>query len=54
MAKPKIALFGGSFNPPHISHQMLLFYLVNYKEFELIYLIPAFKHPFGKNSVSFE
>jgi nicotinate-nucleotide adenylyltransferase len=54
MARPKIALFGGSFNPPHISHQMIVFYLLNYKQFDEVHLIPAFKHPFGKELAEFE
>jgi len=55
MVKPKrIALFGGSFNPPHISHQMICFYLLEYKGFDYVYLIPTYKHPFGKQLISFE
>lgn len=54
MGKSKIALFGGSFNPPHISHQMICFYLLEYKQFDLVYLIPTYDHPFGKDLISFE
>jgi nicotinate-nucleotide adenylyltransferase len=50
----RAALFGGSFNPPHISHQMIIFYLLNYKQFDEVHLIPAFKHAFNKELVAFE
>ena len=50
----KTALFGGSFNPPHIAHQLICFHLLEYKQFNRIYLIPVYKHPFRKDLVSFE
>ncbi len=45
-----ILLFGGSFNPPHLGHQLVI-----EQAFELIpgldelWLLPNFKHTFGKN-----
>jgi nicotinate-nucleotide adenylyltransferase len=47
--RKKIALFGGSFNPPHIAHQMIIFYLRYYKQFNTVHLIPTYKHPFDKS-----
>lgn len=49
----KVALFGGSFNPPHIAHRMLCFSLLECKQFDKICFIPVYKHPFGKELVSF-
>lgn len=50
----KVALFGGSFNPPHIGHQLVCLYLLEYKGFDKVYLIPTYKHPFGKDLTDFE
>lgn len=43
-----IALFGGSFNPPHIGHQMMLLYLAHSYQFDAIWVYPVFHHPFAK------
>lgn len=45
----KIALFGGSFNPPHIGHQMMVFYLSTCYNFDEIWILPVFEHYFAKN-----
>jgi len=45
----KVALFGGSFNPPHLGHQMMLVYLVNTYNFDEIWVNPVKKHYFKKN-----
>ena len=50
----KVALFGGSFNPPHIAHQLVCLYLLEYKGFDKVYLIPTYKHPFDKDLIDFE
>lgn len=50
----KVALFGGSFNPPHIAHQMICLYLLEYKDFDEVHLIPVFKHPFNKELIDFD
>ena len=49
-----IALFGGSFDPPHIAHQMICFYLIEYRGFDRVFLIPTYKHAFGKKLTAFE
>lgn len=50
----KIALFGGSFNPPHIGHiQAANFILDNY-DVDGMLVIPVFKHAFSKELASFE
>jgi nicotinate-nucleotide adenylyltransferase len=44
-----IALFGGSFNPPHLGHQMMLVYLSNTYNFDEIWVNPVKKHYFEKD-----
>jgi len=45
----EIALFGGSFNPPHLGHQMMLVYLINTYNFNEIWVNPVNKHYFDKD-----
>ena len=48
------ALYGGSFNPPHMSHQMAVLYLLEALGASNVWLIPAAKHPLGKELLPFE
>ena len=47
-------IYGGSFNPPHLGHQMSCLYLLEAMGAEAVWLVPAYKHPFGKALVDFE
>jgi nicotinate-nucleotide adenylyltransferase len=49
-----IALFGGSFNPPHLGHLAVGRDLLTSKKVDEVWVIPSFKHPFGKELASFE
>ncbi len=44
-----IAIFGGSFNPPHIGHQMMLAYLSWSGKFDKIWVNPVYHHYFQKD-----
>ncbi len=44
-----IVIYGGSFNPPHMGHQMACLYLLEALDAEAVWLVPAFEHPFGKD-----
>lgn len=48
-----VALFGGSFNPPHTGHQMACLYLVEAEAFDRVWLVPTYRHAFGKPLVPF-
>jgi len=44
-----IALFGGSFNPPHVAHQMVALYVLETQPVDELWLVPTFLHAFGKD-----
>jgi len=46
-------IYGGSFNPPHLGHQMGCLYLLEGLGAEVVWLMPVFAHPFGKAVESF-
>ncbi len=50
----RIALIGGSFNPPHVGHQMLWLYVRETARADRVLVAPADHHHFGKALVSFE
>lgn len=49
----KIALLGGSYNPPHSGHVALLESLVNTGNFDEVWVLPCLGHPFGKKLENF-
>ena len=50
----RVALFGGSFNPPHVAHQLVALYVLETEPIDELWLIPCFMHPFDKALESFE
>lgn len=50
----RVALFGGSFNPPHVGHQLAGLYVLETEAVDELWLVPCFKHPFDKTLVPFE
>ncbi|MDO8644151.1 MAG: nicotinate-nicotinamide nucleotide adenylyltransferase [bacterium] len=48
----KIALFGGTFDPPHKGHLEIVAHLLK-EGFDRVWVLPAWRHPFGKKSASF-
>ncbi|HEY4395703.1 MAG TPA: nicotinate (nicotinamide) nucleotide adenylyltransferase [Polyangia bacterium] len=49
----RVAIFGGSFNPPHVAHQMVALYVLETAPVDELWMVPAFQHPFGKSLESF-
>jgi len=43
-----IALYGGSFNPPHIAHELVAMYVLETQPVDSLWFVPTFQHPFGK------
>lgn len=55
--RPQLAdrtvLYGGSFDPPHLGHQMACLYLLEGLGADKIWLLPSDHHPFGKAMTPF-
>lgn len=50
----RIALFGGSFNPPHVGHLLGALYIRAVADVDAVWLMPAHRHPFGKVLAPFD
>jgi nicotinate-nucleotide adenylyltransferase len=50
----RVAIFGGSFNPPHVSHVLAVTYVLATAPIDEVLVVPTFEHPFGKSLVSYE
>lgn len=50
----KIALLGGTFDPPHNGHVAICHYVLNHQLAKSLWVIPAFQHPFQKSCESFD
>ncbi|MBU1242443.1 DUF2520 domain-containing protein [Myxococcota bacterium] len=48
----RVALFGGSFNPPHTGHAQVVLHLLH-AGFDEVWVVPASVHPFGKEMAPF-
>lgn len=44
----QVALYGGSFDPPHVGHVLAATYLLSVGPFDQVSVIPVFSHPFDK------
>jgi nicotinate-nucleotide adenylyltransferase len=49
-----IALLGGSFNPPHIAHQMACLVALEVAGADEAWMVPTYRHVFGKHLAPFE
>jgi len=50
----RVALYGGSFNPPHVAHQLAALYVLETAAVDALWFVPAFEHAFGKPLAPFE
>ncbi len=52
----RVALFGGSFNPPHVAHQLVCTYVLATARpaVDQVWMNPTFVHPFGKQLAAYE
>ncbi|HSA58183.1 MAG TPA: nicotinate-nicotinamide nucleotide adenylyltransferase [bacterium] len=54
MAKSKnIAIFGGTFDPPHAGHYEIARRLARRKGVDQVWIVPVYRHAFGKKSAPF-
>ncbi|HEX5660940.1 MAG TPA: nicotinate-nicotinamide nucleotide adenylyltransferase, partial [Polyangiales bacterium] len=54
LVKPELAVFGGSFDPPHVGHVFLATYALCIAGVERVLAAPTFEHAFGKPLTAFE
>jgi len=52
-ARPVVGIFGGSFNPPHLAHQMVCLYVLETSAVDAVWMIPTYRHPFAKDLLEF-
>ncbi|MCC6746554.1 MAG: nicotinate (nicotinamide) nucleotide adenylyltransferase [Deltaproteobacteria bacterium] len=50
----RVALLGGSFNPPHLGHQMICLWALSTGEVDEVWLVPCNEHAFNKGLCPFE
>jgi nicotinate-nucleotide adenylyltransferase len=50
----QVAVFGGSFNPPHVAHVMACALVRALHDVERILVVPTFQHPFAKALAPYE
>ena len=45
----RVAVYGGSFDPPHVAHGMVASWLLWTGVVDEVWLVPSFEHPFAKD-----
>jgi nicotinate-nucleotide adenylyltransferase len=53
-AGARVALLGGSFNPPHIAHALLAHAALAASDADAVWVLPCASHPFGKDLAPFD
>lgn len=49
----RVALLGGSFNPPHVAHQLVALYVLETQPVDELWFVPVYEHVFGKQLAPF-
>jgi len=52
--RKSVAIYGGSFDPPHVSHVLAAVYALKTGGFDSVVVIPVFEHAFHKQLSGFE
>lgn len=50
----RTAIFGGSFNPPHVGHVLAVSYILSVHPVDAVLVVPVFRHVFGKDLAGFD
>jgi len=48
MTERRIAIYGGSFDPPHLGHVLSIAWALSTGEVDAVWIVPTWKHPFNK------
>ena len=51
-SKPTVAIFGGSFDPPHKGHQHIVESAVQNLDIDKLFVVPAYLNPFKSSSLA--
>ena len=54
MAERRVAVFGGSFNPPHVAHLLAAVYALASAPIDAVLVVPVFQHPFAKELAPYD
>jgi nicotinate-nucleotide adenylyltransferase len=54
VTSPIIGVFGGSFNPPHLSHVLALAVVLARFDVERLIVVPTYQHPFAKSLAPYD
>jgi nicotinate-nucleotide adenylyltransferase len=49
MSRKVVAVYGGSFNPPHVVHALVASYVLSSQRVDELIVVPAAQHPFAKD-----
>lgn len=49
----RLAVFGGSFDPPHVAHTLVACYVLATQPVDRVLIVPTASHPFGKRLSGF-
>lgn len=50
----RVAVFGGSFNPPHVAHLLAATFVLATEEVDRLLVVPTHRHPFAKALAPFD
>ncbi|MCC6645345.1 MAG: nicotinate-nicotinamide nucleotide adenylyltransferase [Polyangiaceae bacterium] len=50
----RTAVYGGSFDPPHVGHVLAVAYALSTGEVDEVLVVPCFHHPFAKSLAPFD
>jgi nicotinate-nucleotide adenylyltransferase len=50
----RVAVFGGSFNPPHLGHVLACSLVLATEDLDRVLVVPAYQHPFAKALAPFD
>ena len=50
----RVAVYGGSFNPPHVAHVLAVVYALSTQPIDEVLVVPVYQHPFAKELAPFD
>jgi len=50
----RVAIFGGSFNPPHVAHVLACALVLSVEEVDRVLVVPTYQHPFAKTLAPYD